>query len=123
MTARTYAGFQTGINGAGSLTGANALDIAAIGIDLGIRSSNTTLLGDAYQRVHNEMRLIPEPRGDGIRFDGSFGYIHFLFLIIVISYCHPCSQHSGMLYNGNYGMWRSRVISSKLTGILFLGKD
>jgi hypothetical protein len=41
---------------------------------------------DAYGRIHAETVLKQAVRADGIRPDGSFG------------------QHSGILYNGNYGM-------------------
>lgn len=46
---------------------------------------NTSLITDAYQRVHDELQIHPAVMADGIRPDGSFG------------------QHGGLLYNGNYG--------------------
>ncbi|KAJ7597074.1 polysaccharide lyase family 8 protein [Mycena floridula] len=86
MTSRAYATFQTGINGvAGGNTGANSLDISSIGIDLALLTSNTSLLADAYTHVHNELAIKDGLKADGIRADGSFG------------------QHTGILYNGNYG--------------------
>ncbi|KAH9486902.1 Hyaluronate lyase [Psilocybe cubensis] len=86
MTGRTYATFDTSINGVGTLTGANALDVAKIGIDQGLLTYNVSLLTDAYRRVHLELQIKNGIKADGIRADGSFG------------------QHSGMLYNGNYGV-------------------
>ncbi|KAG6857589.1 hypothetical protein H0H87_000188 [Tephrocybe sp. NHM501043] len=85
MTGRAYATFETGINGVSTISGANALDIASIGIDLGLFTSNTTLVSGAYARVHAELGVKDDLKADGIRADGSFG------------------QHTGILYNGNYG--------------------
>ncbi|KAF8973957.1 polysaccharide lyase family 8 protein [Flammula alnicola] len=85
MTSRSYGTFLTGINGVSSITGANTMDIASIGIDLGLSTANTTLLTDAYNRVHQELTVKNGLKVDGIRADGSFG------------------QHAGILYNGNYG--------------------
>ncbi|KAF8168065.1 polysaccharide lyase family 8 protein [Crassisporium funariophilum] len=85
MTGRTYATFNRNINGVGTLTGANALDVAKIGIDQALLTSNLTLLTDAYRRVHLELEIKNGVKVDGIRADGSF------------------AQHGGMLYNGNYG--------------------
>ncbi|KAA1468236.1 polysaccharide lyase family 8 protein [Dentipellis sp. KUC8613] len=85
MTSRAYNTFLTGINGVSAITGANTLDIASIGIDLGLLTVNQTLLDDAFGRVHNEVVVQSGVKVDGIRADGSFG------------------QHSGILYNGNYG--------------------
>ncbi|KAJ8522569.1 hypothetical protein ONZ45_g911 [Pleurotus djamor] len=67
------------------LTGANTLDVAKVAIDQGLLTSNTSLLVDAYRRVHNELVVQNATKADGIRLDGSFG------------------QHAGILYNGNYG--------------------
>ena len=61
------------------------MDIASIGVDLGLLIANETLLDDAFGRVHNEVVIQNAVKADGIRADGSFG------------------QHSGILYNGNYG--------------------
>ena len=69
----------------GTLTGANTLDVASVGIDLGLLTANLSLLTDAYQRVHDEVVIQQPVRSDGIRPDGSFG------------------QHDGIIYNGNYG--------------------
>ncbi|KAG6906113.1 hypothetical protein DXG01_015861 [Tephrocybe rancida] len=85
ITGRAYATFQTGINGVKAITGANTLDIASIGIDLGLSTSNMTLVLDAYAKVHSELSIKDGIKADGIRADGSFG------------------QHSGIIYNGNYG--------------------
>jgi len=85
MTSRAYHTFIVPANQVGVLTGANLLDVAKIGIDLALLTSNVSLLTDAYSRVHNELMIKTPSRADGIRPDGSFG------------------QHSGILYNGNYG--------------------
>ncbi|KAJ7597075.1 polysaccharide lyase family 8 protein [Mycena floridula] len=85
ISGRAYAQFDRNINGAGRLTGANTLDVAKIGIDLALLTTNTTLIADAYGRVHRELAIQPAVKADGIKPDGSFG------------------QHAGILYNGNYG--------------------
>lgn len=82
---RAYGTFQTGIVGGAPVTGANTLDIATIGIDNALLTSNTTLLSDAFSRVHSEVVVQPKLRTDGIKADGSF------------------AQHGGIIYNGNYG--------------------
>ncbi|THH34187.1 hypothetical protein EUX98_g65 [Antrodiella citrinella] len=82
---RAYGTFNTGIVGGGAVTGANTLDIATIGIDNGLLTSNMTLLSDAFNRVHAEVVVQNTLRQDGIRADGSF------------------AQHEGIIYNGNYG--------------------
>jgi Polysaccharide lyase family 8, N terminal alpha-helical domain len=68
------------------LTGANILDVASIGVNLALFTSNLTLITEAYGRINAEVILQPGVMIDGIKPDGSFG------------------QHSGLLYNGNYGM-------------------
>ncbi|THH15976.1 hypothetical protein EW146_g4583 [Bondarzewia mesenterica] len=85
MTGRAFATFDTGINGVSSITGSNTLDIASIGVDLGLLTVNETLLDNAFDRVHDEVVVQNTVKADGIRADGSFG------------------QHSGIIYNGNYG--------------------
>ncbi|KAJ7169923.1 polysaccharide lyase family 8 protein [Mycena filopes] len=73
MTARAYNTFIVPANGIGVLTGANALDVAKIGIDSALLTVNVTLLTDAYSRVHGQMTVTTGTRADGIRPDGSFG--------------------------------------------------
>jgi hypothetical protein len=73
MTSRAYGTFLTGINGLGAITGANTMDIASVGIDLGLSTQNTTLITDAYNRVHDEFTVKNGVKVDGIRPDGSFG--------------------------------------------------
>ncbi|KAI0651820.1 polysaccharide lyase family 8 protein [Trametes meyenii] len=85
MTGRSFATFDTGINGVSAITGANALDIASIGIDEGLLTQNTTLVSTAFERVHADAVIQNALKADGIRADGSFG------------------QHAGIIYNGNYG--------------------
>ncbi|OJT12944.1 Chondroitinase-AC [Trametes pubescens] len=85
MTGRSFATFDTGINGVSAITGANALDIASIGIDAGLAAQNATLISAAFGRVHADAVIQNAIKADGIRPDGSFG------------------QHAGIIYNGNYG--------------------
>jgi hypothetical protein len=59
--------------------------MAKIGIDQGIRVSNVTLVTEAYGRIHDQLVVELAIQVDGIKPDGSFG------------------QHTGLLYNGNYG--------------------
>lgn len=73
MTSRAYGTFQSGINGVSAITGANTLDIASIGIDLGLSTANTSLVSDAYDKVHQELTIKSGLEADGIRADGSFG--------------------------------------------------
>ncbi|KAN0135704.1 polysaccharide lyase family 8 protein [Lactarius tabidus] len=82
ISARAY---DTFYEGKSFLTGANILDVAKIGIDLALLSSNTSLISEAYGRINAEISIQPGVRVDGIKPDGSFG------------------QHGGLLYNGNYG--------------------
>ena len=85
MTGRSFATFDTGINGVSSITGANLQDIASIGLDEGLLTKNTTLIAAAFGRVHADAVIKNTVKADGIRADGSFG------------------QHTGIIYNGNYG--------------------
>ncbi|KAF9648628.1 polysaccharide lyase family 8 protein [Thelephora ganbajun] len=85
MLARTYGTFDRFVGGVGYLTGANTLGVASIALDYGLLNNNATIVFDAYRRLHNEVVIVDKIRGDGIRRDGSFG------------------QHSGVIYNGNYG--------------------
>ncbi|KAI0307724.1 polysaccharide lyase family 8 protein [Multifurca ochricompacta] len=82
ITTRAY---DTFYQGKSFLTGANILDVAKIGIDLALLSSNASLITEAYGRINAEIVIEPGVMVDGIKPDGSFG------------------QHGGLLYNGNYG--------------------
>ncbi|KZV87023.1 galactose mutarotase-like protein [Exidia glandulosa HHB12029] len=82
MTARAFSTFGTG---AGFLAGANILDIASIGVSSGVLSNDTAIVADAFSRINAEVVVHPEVKVDGIKPDGSF------------------SQHTGIIYNGNYG--------------------
>jgi hypothetical protein len=73
MTGRSYGTFGRPINGLGLLTGSNTLDVAKIGIDQALLTSNVSLLTDAYERIHSELQIRNEIKADGIRADGSFG--------------------------------------------------
>lgn len=85
ISQRAFGTFGRTINGLGTLTGANTLDVASVGIDSGLLTLNASLVKNAYNRVHNEVVVQKFLRADGIRPDGSFG------------------QHAGIIYNGNYG--------------------
>jgi len=61
------------------------LDVAKIGVDLALLTTNTTLIIEAYGHINAEIVIEPGVMVDGIKPDGSFG------------------QHGGLLYNGNYG--------------------
>ncbi|KAG8762719.1 hypothetical protein FRC12_008896 [Ceratobasidium sp. 428] len=88
MTARAYTPFYRA-KPPGYVSGANILDMAAIGVSAGLLENNGTgnasRIMDAYQRVHNEVVIHPQDLVDGIKPDGSF------------------QQHLGLVYNGNYG--------------------
>ena len=106
MTGRSFGTFGRNINGLGILTGANALDVAKIGIDQALLTSNVSLLTDAYQRVHSELQIKNETAADGIRLDGSFGL--WMQKRSIYNRCLIKSflgQHNGILYNGNYGVY------------------
>lgn len=82
ILARAY---DTFYEGKSFLTGANILDVASIGVNLALLTSNSTLITEAYGRINAEVVIQPGVMVDGIKPDGSFG------------------QHGGLLYNGNYG--------------------
>jgi hypothetical protein len=82
ILARAY---DTFYEGKSFLTGANILDVASIGVNLALLTSNSTLITEAYDRINAEVIIQPGVMVDGIKPDGSFG------------------QHGGLLYNGNYG--------------------
>ena len=82
ILARAY---DTFYEGKSFLTGANILDVASIGVNLALLTSNSTLITEAYDRINAEVIIQPGVMVDGIKPDGSFG------------------QHRGLLYNGNYG--------------------
>lgn len=73
MTDRSFGSFGRSVNELGTLTGANALDVAKIGIDQALLTCNVSLLTDAYQRVYSELQIKNGTQADGIRLDGSFG--------------------------------------------------
>nr|GAT56907.1 polysaccharide lyase family 8 protein [Mycena chlorophos] len=85
MTYRSFNTLNTGIVGVSSITGANLLDIASIGIDYGLFTSNATAVSAGYAAVHGDLQFQNAVEADGIRADGAFG------------------QHEGLLYNGGYG--------------------
>lgn len=73
ITGRSFGSFDHNINGVGFLTGANTLDVAAIGIDQALLTVNVSMLTDAYRRIHLEMAIENTVMADGIRADGAFG--------------------------------------------------
>lgn len=85
ITSRAYNTLKTGINGVSSITGANLLDIASIGIDLGLLQGDVATVSAAYASAHSDLVVQQALMADGIRADGSFG------------------QHTGLLYNGYAG--------------------
>ncbi|ELU39348.1 polysaccharide lyase family 8 protein [Rhizoctonia solani AG-1 IA] len=68
------------------LTGANVIDISAIGICAGLldnnKAGNSSKIMDAYQNIHNQVVVESAPRVDGIKPDGSF------------------QQHKGIIFDG-----------------------
>ena len=72
-TGRAYGAFDDEIEGLSAMTGANALDVARIGIDQALLTYDVSLITDAYQRVHLELQVKNGIRIDGIRADESFG--------------------------------------------------
>ncbi|KAG8729516.1 hypothetical protein FRC11_008570 [Ceratobasidium sp. 423] len=88
IASRAYAPFYRDPQ-PGYISGANIIDMAVIGISAGLLENNSagnaSRIADAYGRVHDQITIQPEDRVDGIKPDGSF------------------QQHSGIIYNGNYG--------------------
>jgi hypothetical protein len=118
MTARSYGAFDRLIVGLDTLTGANTLDVATIGIDQALLTSNISLLTDAYRRVHLELQIWNGIKFDGIRADGSFGSCNipsFLFYKCLTKIFS--GQHEGILYNGNYGVCLVPVMKMSLTSV------
>ncbi len=79
MARRSYGTFSFDPS-PGYLSGANILDIAKIGIDLSLFTLDDTLLSDAYRRIHEELAIRSDVMADGIRPDGTFGYVCPLLL-------------------------------------------
>ncbi|CAE6505916.1 unnamed protein product [Rhizoctonia solani] len=88
IASRAYAPFYRNPQ-PGYLGGANVVDLAVIGISAGLlennKTGNASRIAHAYEQVHNQVSIQPMDRVDGIKPDGSF------------------QQHSGIIYNGNYG--------------------
>lgn len=85
IQARSYATIDTGLRTVSSFTGANLLDIASVGITLGLQNQDADTLQAALEDFYRGVEISPKVAGDGIQSDGSF------------------MQHAGLLYNGNYG--------------------
>ena len=73
ITERAYGAFDGKIGGLSAMTGANALDVARIGVDQALLTYDVSLITDAYQRAHLELQVKNGIRIDGIRADESFG--------------------------------------------------
>ncbi|QRV76810.1 polysaccharide lyase family 8 protein [Ceratobasidium sp. AG-Ba] len=103
ITARAYTPFYRNPP-PGYVSGANILDMASVGVSAGLlennRTGNASRISDAYERVHNEVVIQPEYLVDGIKPDGSF------------------QQHSGLIYDGNYGKdFSNAVIQMELQAV------
>ncbi|KAL7315932.1 hypothetical protein PS15m_005092 [Mucor circinelloides] len=85
IQARSYATIDTGLRTVSSYTGANLLDVASVGITLGLQNKDASILKDALEDFYRGVEISDKVAGDGIQSDGSF------------------MQHAGLLYNGNYG--------------------
>lgn len=85
IQARSYATIDTGLRTVSSFTGANLLDIASVGITLGLQNQDADILKAALEDFYGGVEISSKVAGDGIQSDGSF------------------MQHAGLLYNGNYG--------------------
>jgi len=72
FASRSYSVFTTPIK-ISPMTGANALDIAQLGVDQALLNMNATLLTDAYRNARAELKIVNTVRADGIRADGAFG--------------------------------------------------
>lgn len=68
-----------------TMTGANLLDVASLGITLGLQTNNSVIVQQAIDIIYGAVIINPTVAADGIQSDGSF------------------MQHAGLLYNGNYG--------------------
>ncbi|KAG9042656.1 hypothetical protein FS837_010595 [Tulasnella sp. UAMH 9824] len=86
---RAYVPPSTNVTGIGILTGANALDLAYVGVSTGLlkyfggMGGGAEQVADAYRRTHAELVIKTGAREDGIMPDGSF------------------SQHEGILATAN----------------------
>lgn len=109
-TGRTYGAFDGQIDGLSAMTGANALDVARIGVDQALLTYDVSLITDAYRRAHLELQVENGIRIDGIRADESFGKSGLYSIYFQKEATTTDStlnwfleQHTGILYNGNYG--------------------
>ncbi|KAG8706440.1 hypothetical protein FRC08_001068 [Ceratobasidium sp. 394] len=104
ITARAYTPFFRK-QMPGYVSGANILDMAVVGIAAGLLENNgegnATRLSDAYGRAHNEIATVYFGEGeDGIKPDASF------------------QQHTGIIYNGNYGKdFANSIMELEITAV------
>ncbi|ORY32527.1 polysaccharide lyase family 8 protein [Naematelia encephala] len=82
---RAYQRRDEYIHGVGYLTGANTINVMQNSVSMALYVGNATILDDALHRAMAVVTYSDIPAQDGIHRDGSF------------------LQHSGILYNGNYG--------------------
>ncbi|CEP12259.1 hypothetical protein [Parasitella parasitica] len=85
IQARSYDTIDTGLRTVSSYTGANLLDVASVGITLGLQNQDADTFKAALEDFYGGVEISSKVAGDGIQADGSF------------------MQHAGLLYNGNYG--------------------
>ncbi|KAI8971789.1 galactose mutarotase-like domain-containing protein [Mycotypha africana] len=85
MQSRAFQAIPTGLRPVKVITGANLLDMASVGITLGLFESNKTTVQRALEFFYGGVKVNSVVAADGIQADGSF------------------MQHAGLLYNGNYG--------------------
>jgi len=74
FVARSYRAFRHPIR-INPLTGANALDIAQLGADEALLTTNATQLAEAYGHARAELTVVHTAKTDGIRGDGVFGIL------------------------------------------------
>ncbi|KAL1873622.1 hypothetical protein VTK73DRAFT_809 [Phialemonium thermophilum] len=92
----------------GFMTGANAVLVMQNSVSLALFTDNATVLQDAFDRAMAVMTFADTTKQDGIHRDGSF------------------LQHTGILYNGNYGKDQLNAfiqLEGEAIGTAFAAKD
>ncbi|OAQ96867.1 hypothetical protein LLEC1_07262 [Akanthomyces lecanii] len=85
LSRRTYDNIDLSYGSGGILTAANIVLVLQSSVTLGLFTDNATVVEDAMKRAFRVMTFSDGAMQDGIHRDGSF------------------LQHTGILYNGNYG--------------------